>query len=40
MKYIFEKINSGKFRPESNEFQIPVPVKPEPEQGFAIPVPD
>ena len=40
MKYIFEKINSGKFRPESGEFQIPVPVKPEPEQGFAIPVPD
>jgi hypothetical protein len=34
------KIISGKFRPESGEIQFPVPVKPEPEQGFEIPVPD
>ena len=30
MKYIFEEFNSCKFRPESGEFQFPVPVKPEP----------
>ena len=32
-------MNSGKFRPESGEIQFPVPVKPEPEQVFEIPVP-
>ena len=33
-------MNSGIFWPESGEIQFPVPVKPEPEQGFEIPVPD
>ena len=37
---MFAKINSGKFRPKSGEIQFPVPVKPEPNQGFEIPVQD
>ena len=39
-KIIFPEKNSGKFRPESGKIEFPVPVKPEPEQGFEIPVPD
>ena len=40
MKYLFEKlvpVNTGR---KSSEIQFLVPVKPEPEQGFEIPVPD
>jgi hypothetical protein len=39
-KLIVGKINSGKFRPESGGIQFPVPVRPEPEQGYEFPVPD
>ena len=39
-KIDFWILNSGKFQEESGEILFPVPVKPEPEQGFEIPVRD
>ena len=37
---MFVKINSGKLQLEIRWIQFPVPLKPEPEQGFEIPVLD
>jgi hypothetical protein len=39
-KYLFGKINSGKFRQKYSKIQFPVPVKSEPEQGIEIQLPD